>query len=69
MEGDGGCGSGELVHLRRVVELLLGVRGTPGRAKTLKRVPEFPYAHEGVSMDWDVRAAFTVAGSVTSSLL
>ncbi len=46
-----------------------GVRGTPGRAKTLKRVPEFPYAHEGVSMDWDVRAAFTVAGSVTSSLL
>ena len=27
-----------------------GLRAAPGWANTLKRVPEFPYAHEGVSM-------------------
>ena len=27
-----------------------GSRGTPAWAKTLKRVPEFPYAHDGVSI-------------------
>src|SRR5829696_4296757 len=27
-----------------------GSRGTPACAKTLKRVPEFPYAHDGVSI-------------------
>ncbi|CAM5299193.1 hypothetical protein SMICM304S_05857 [Streptomyces microflavus] len=46
-----------------------GVRGTPGWVNTLKRVPEFPYAQEGVSTAWDVRAAFTAASSVTAALL
>ena len=41
-----------------------GVRGTPGWANTLKRVPEFPYAHDGVSTAWVLRAAFTAASSV-----
>src|SRR5690349_55302 len=40
-----------------------GVRGTPGWAKTLKRVPELPYAHDGVSTAWVLRAAFTAERS------
>ncbi len=46
-----------------------GERGTPAWAKTLKRVPEFPYAHDGVSTAWVLSAAFTAARSVTSGLL
>src|SRR3954453_7570553 len=42
-----------------------GVRGTPCWANTLKRVPELPYAHEGVSMCWVRSAAFTAFVSVT----
>jgi hypothetical protein len=36
-----------------------GSRGTPAWAKTLNRVPEFPYAHDGVSIFCAVSAAFT----------
>lgn len=46
-----------------------GSRGTPGWANTLKRVPELPYAHDGVSTAWVLSAAFTAASSVTSALL
>jgi hypothetical protein len=35
----------------------------------LNRVPELPYAHDGVSTAWVLRAAFTAARSVTSGLL
>src|SRR4051794_7611258 len=45
-----------------------GVRGTPGWAKTLKRVPELPYAHDGVSTAWLLRAVFT-AGTSDMGLL
>src|SRR5689334_19408655 len=43
-----------------------GVRGTPFWAKTLKRVPEFPYAHEGVSIHCARKACFTAVKSDTS---
>lgn len=46
-----------------------GVRGTPCCANTLNRVPEFPYAHDGVSTAWVLRAAFAAASSVTWGLL
>jgi hypothetical protein len=46
-----------------------GVRGTPACVNTLNRVPEFPYAHDGVSTAWVLSAAFTAASSVTSGLL
>src|SRR3954451_5313967 len=41
-----------------------GVRGTPSCANTLNRVPEFPYAHDGVSMRWARNAARTAALSI-----
>src|SRR3954447_23419092 len=43
-----------------------GVRGTPGWAKTLNRVPELPNAQDGVSMRWAARARLTAARSVMS---
>src|SRR4051794_39468575 len=46
-----------------------GVRGTPCWANTLKRVPEFPYAHDGVSTAWVLRADFTAASSVIGAPL
>src|SRR5690606_17034756 len=46
-----------------------GERGTPCCANTLKRVPEFPYAHDGVSTTCVLIAAFAAASSVTSGLL
>src|SRR3954464_9130857 len=46
-----------------------GVRGTPCWAKTLNRVPEFPYAHEGVSICWRRRASFTALVSFTLASL
>src|SRR3954453_18267378 len=38
-----------------------GFRGTPGWLNTLNRVPEFPKAHEGSSISWRRRAAFTAS--------
>src|SRR3954453_19857310 len=46
-----------------------GVRGTPSCANTLKRVPELPYAHDGVSMCWVRSAALTAAVSAILLLL
>src|SRR6266496_3961505 len=40
------------------------LRGTPGWAKTLKRVPEFPNAHDGNSIRCCRNASLTMAGSV-----
>src|SRR5260370_24604398 len=40
-----------------------GVRGTPGWANTLNRVPVLPNAHDGVSIRCALRAVFTVVRS------
>src|SRR3954467_4755047 len=37
-----------------------GVRGTPSSGKTLKRVPELPYPHDGVSIRCPRRAALAL---------
>src|SRR6476646_7301953 len=44
-----------------------GSRGTPCWAKTLKRVPELPNAHDGSSIRWDRSAATTAWLLVTSA--
>jgi len=44
-----------------------GSRGTPFWAKTLKRVPELPNAHDGSSMCWDLSVATTAGLLVTSA--
>ena len=42
---------GDGVHLRRVLDLLVGCRAArPAAANTLKRVPELPNAHDGSSI-------------------
>ena len=44
------------------------LRGTPGCANTLNRVPEFPYAHDGVSIRCPRSADFTAPPSVLIAL-
>src|SRR5215470_9917238 len=40
-----------------------GSRGTPGCPNTLKRVPELPNPHDGVSIRWRRRASLTAVNS------
>jgi hypothetical protein len=46
-----------------------GVRGTPGWANTLNRVPVFPKAQDGSSIRCDLRAVFTAVRSGISGHL
>src|SRR3954454_20189303 len=46
-----------------------GSRGTPGCAKTLKRVPELPKAQDGSSMRCRARTDLTAARSTMANLL
>ena len=60
VEGDARRDAGEPVDLGGVGDLLVRVvRGTPFWAKTLKRVPELPNAHDGSSIRWARSAATT----------
>ena len=43
------------------------VRGVPAVANTLKRVPEFPNAHEGSSIAWRARTSRTALSIIAGS--